>query len=634
MCGITGKVYFNLGQKVTEQEIHRMNEKIKHRGPDDEGIYINPTGNVGLGHRRLSIIDLSPAGHEPMCNEDGTVWITFNGEIYNFQTLRPDLEKKGHRFKSNTDVETIIHLWEEYGEQCLKFLRGMFAFAIWDEKKQQLFLARDRVGKKPLKYYIGPDFIVFASELKAFLGEPNIPREVDFEAIHHYLTFQYVPHPMTGFKDIKKLPPAHYLTIDLSGAAPKISEPIRYWKLDYSKKLQLTKEEWGNRIIEELETSVKLRMISDVPLGAFLSGGVDSSAIVALMARNSSEPVRTFSIGFNEKSHSELPYAKKVAELYGTKHTEFIVEPKALEILPALVQSYEEPYADSSALPTYYLSQLTKQHVTVALNGDGGDENFAGYPWYTVHRYLNQYHRIPKPLHWLILAGARVGASLSKTTFTNRALRFAQGMQEIPERRYLRYMAYFHPDERDPSYTNEFYMRSRDWDSYSFLTSLFQEAGTSDPLDQALYTDIHSYLPDDLLVKVDISSMAVSLEARSPFLDHVFMEFAAQIPSSLKLHGLEKKYIFKRALECIVPHENLYRKKMGFGVPIEHWFRNELQSYLRDTLLDPSAFVKTIFRQEAIRHLIDEHVHTRINNAPRLWALLTLELWWRNFITK
>lgn len=629
MCGITGKIYFNKGKNIDPVLLRKMTDTITYRGPDDDGFYINK--NIGLGHRRLAIIDLSLAGHQPMSNEDSTVWIVFNGEIYNFNELRPDLEKRGHRFRSHSDTETIIHLYEEYGEKCLQYLRGMFAFAIWDAKQQKLFLARDRVGKKPLKYYIGKDFIVFASELKALLKDPEVPREIDYEAIHHYLTFQYVPHPMTGFKGIQKLPPAHYLNVTLTGPKAIVSQPKRYWRLDYSKKLKLSENEWKKIIIEKLEEAVKIRMIADVPLGAFLSGGIDSSTIVALMAKNSSKPIKTFSIGFKEASHNELPYARLIADKFKTEHTEFIVEPKTLEILPTIIYHYEEPYADSSAIPTYYVSKLTRKHVTVALNGDGGDENFAGYPWYNIHKYTGFYSHIPAIIQKLIRGGVVFGAHFVKNTLLNRGVRFANSIGETPQQRYLRYISYFHSDEKGELYAPEFLRLSENYDSFDFLNTYFQEASGSDPIDQALYVDINSYLPDDLLVKVDIASMAVSLEGRSPFLDHEFMELCAAIPSGLKLKGLEKKYILKRAIESLIPHENIYRRKKGFGVPIEHWFRGDGINYVREMLFNNNTLTNRLFKKEAIEKILDEHAYTKINHSNKMWSLLTLEIWWQKF---
>lgn len=630
MCGITGKIYFN-DKRVSEQEIHEMNERIKHRGPDDGGIYINPKGNAGLGHRRLSIIDLSPLGHQPMANEDETVWIVFNGEIYNFQSLRPDLEKKGHRFRSKTDTETIIHLYEEYGEECLKYLRGMFAFAIWDEKKQRLFLARDRAGKKPLKYYIGKDFIVFASELKAFIDMPGVPREPDYNAIHHYLTFQYVPHPLTGFKDIKKLPAAHYLTIDLSGTTPKISEPVRYWKLDYSKKLNLKEEEWEELILKKLDEAVQLRMISDVPLGAFLSGGVDSSAIVALMARSSSKPIKTFSIGFTEKRFSELPYAREVATRYSTDHHEFIVEPKAIDVLPKLVYHFEEPYADSSALPTFYLSQITRDYVTVALNGDGGDENFAGYPWYNVLQLNALYRKMPYAFRRIGQVGVE---ALHKMFLHSLLFRYGSiyGKGSLHEQAYLHseLLAYFCEEEKNHLYNEEFSALFNKKSTWNFLDQYYAESNNLGAIDSALYTDINTYLADDLLPKVDIASMAVALEARSPLLDHEFMELSAQMPSSLKIKNGEKKYIFKKLLEPLVPNDVMYRKKQGFGIPLNDWFRTSLKEYARENLLSSDAFIGKIFKREKIKNMLKAHEQGS-KDGRRIWLLLTLELWHRKF---
>lgn len=626
MCGIVGKWNYQTGAPVEQALIQGMARKLVHRGPDDEGFYIQ--GALGLGFRRLAIIDLSPAGNQPMSNEDGTVWIIFNGEIYNYQELRPDLERRGHKFRSRTDTETIIHLYEEYGEQCVQRLRGMFAFAIWDSRKEQLFLARDRVGKKPLKYYLGPDGIVFASELKAILADPSVPRKIDLDAVDMYLTYQYVPHPKTGFIGIHKLPPAHTLTIHQGKVELK-----RYWQLDFSKKENRSEGEWSEAIREKLNESVKIRLMSDVPLGAFLSGGVDSSAVVAFMAKNSSQPVKTFSIGFREQSHNELPYAQAIAKMYGTNHTEFIVEPKALDILPKLVYHYEEPYADSSAIPSYYVAQQTRQHVTVALNGDGGDENFAGYPWYPVQAFAQRYAILPGAIQAIVAGGAYVAKRAYPSTLTTRGWRFARGIGESAPQRYLRYMAYFHPDELRTLFKPEYLAHYDRAATENFLLQYFSAAKAFSPIDQALAVDIATYLPDDLLVKVDIATMANSLEGRSPFLDHQFMEFAATIPQQMKIHKGEKKYILKRALEGLVPQENLYRRKMGFSVPLVHWFRHELRSYLEEVIFSRDAFVLTLFKETALRAMFKEHLAGKVDHANRLWALLTLELWYHTFIT-
>lgn len=629
MCGIVGKLFFTQEKQVSDDVLKKMTRELEHRGPDDEGYYLK--GQIGLGHRRLSIIDLTDAASQPMCNEDKTIWIVFNGEIYNFQELRQILEKKGHIFSSNSDTETIIHLYEEYGVDCLQYLRGMFSFAIWDDKNKKIFLARDRVGQKPLKYFLGEDYIIFGSELKAILKDPAVPREVDYEAVHHYLTYQYVPNPLTGFQGIKKLAPGHYITIDVSGTKPIIEEQKRYWQLDYTNKIDLSENEWKHEIIKKLEEAVKIRMISDVPLGAFLSGGIDSSTVVALMAKNSMKPVNTFSIGFKEKSHTELPYAKRIAEKYNTNHKEFIVEPKGLEILPKLIYHFEEPYADSSAMPTYYVSQLARKHVTVALNGDGGDESFAGYPWYGVHKMAKFYEKIPVTLQRFASHVLKMNHHYMKSNSSYRALRFANGIGETAQERYLRYMAYFHPDEKSALYTPEFTEQVRGANTARFITELFDQAKNFELVDQALYTDVHSYLPDDLLVKVDIATMSNSLEARSPFLDHEFMELIARMPSKLKLHRFEQKYILKRAIEPLVPKENIYRKKMGFGVPIEHWFRGKEEKYISSILLSKKSFIRKLVNENAIRKLLHEHKNTKINHSNRLWALLTLEMWHSEF---
>lgn len=605
-----------------------MNASIAHRGPDDTGIYISPDQRIGLGHQRLSIIDLSPRGHQPM-HYQNRYTIVFNGEIYNFKQQRDILKTQGYAFKSDTDTEVILALYDRDQEQCLQHLRGMFAFAIYDQQEKTLFCARDRLGKKPFKYYYGKGVFIFASELKAILTQPEYQREPDYAAIHHYLTLQYVPAPLTGFKGIKKLPPAHYLKLDVRNQKLDIS---RYWKLDFSKKLQLSETDWQRRIIDKLEESVRIRMIADVPLGAFLSGGVDSSAIVALMSRHSSRPVKTFSIGFQEEKYNELKYARLVANQFHTEHTEFIVKPQAMEVLPDLVRHYEEPYADSSALPTYYVSKLTRQHVTVALNGDGGDENFAGYPWYSIQKFAWNYRHALAAISPAASFAAFALRRARPNNFTERVQRFASTLRQPLPYRYANYICYFSNPLKNQLYTSAFKQMVWHNDSYQCLANKFSESATPNPLDQTLYTDINTYLPDDLLVKVDIATMSVALEGRSPFLDHEFMELAARIPFNLKLKGFnQKKYILKKALEQILPHEILYRPKMGFGVPIDQWFRNELNNYTKDILLGPGSHVSTLFQKQAIQRLFHEHEQKTTNNATRIWALLTLELWFKEY---
>lgn len=627
MCGIVGKIAWS-DKPISSIHLEEMCATVKHRGPDDGGTYLSPDQKVGLGHQRLSIIDLSPLGHQPMRYQD-RYELVFNGEIYNFQEKREELRQKGYQFVSQSDTEVILALYAEYGKECVNHLRGMFAFALYDEQEQTLFCARDRVGKKPFKYYQDEKVFVFASELKAILTQPEYQREPDYAAIHHYLTLQYVPAPLTGFMGIKKLEPGHWLFIDLK---TKAVTKKRYWKLDYSKKLRLSEAEWKKRILEKLEEATRLRMISDVPIGAFLSGGIDSSAIVAMMSKNSSLPIKTFSIGFKEEKYNELPYARMIAEKFKTEHTEFIVEPHAIELLPLLVRQYEEPFADSSALPTYYVSKLTREHVTVALNGDGGDENFAGYTRYAafqVSTFLDHFNWLNRligiPLTYFL-------AKYIRTTFFDRLHRFSKSMNEDYRRRYLSYTAYFTNEQKAALYTDEFKRKVGHIDTYDLIAQKFTESGSKNRTEQALYADFVTYLPEDLLTKVDIASMTVSLEGRSPFLDHEFLELTAQIPFRLKLKGLNnKKYILKSALRGILPDEILFRPKMGFGVPIDHWFRHELKDYAAEKLLRGELVKRGLFKPAALQDLLHQHTSTGINFSPHIWALLTLECWFEEY---
>jgi asparagine synthase (glutamine-hydrolysing) len=626
MCGICGKINLN-NEPIDEALLRKMTSCLSHRGPDDEGLYIK--GNVGLGHRRLSIIDLSQFAHQPMSNEDGTIWIVYNGEIYNFLELRDVLIKKGHTFRSRSDTETIIHLYEEYGPECLVYLKGMFAFALWDVKKQLLFLARDRIGKKPLYYWHSPITFVFVSEIKSILQDDNFQRKPDYTAIHHYLTYQYVPSPWTAFEGIKKLPPAHYLVLKNGNIEVK-----RYWKLSYLPKHTIKEKDLKAEIIERLKEAVRIRLISDVPLGAFLSGGIDSSTVVALMSGIMKEPVKTFSIGFKEEKYNELGYARMIAEKFRTDHTEFIVEPKAVEILDKLVWHYNEPFADSSAIPTYYVSKLAREHVTVILNGDGGDENFAGYGRYKANQVSGFMHSfVPLPLARLVYPLVRlIPHGKDPDNFFWRLKRFLQEYTNTPELRNAQWLCHFTTEMKEDIYTDDFLCRFANTDSFELILNRCGEAEADSFLDRVLYADVMMYLPDDLLVKVDVASMANSLEARSPFLDHEFMEFAAGIPAEMKLKGLTTKYILKEALRNILPDEVLFREKMGFGVPIDYWFRNELKGMVYDTLLSEKAVSRGYFKKESIKKILDEHVSEKWNWHNHIWNLLMLELWHRMFI--
>ena len=625
MCGIAGIVRSD-GARVDRELLERMNEAIRHRGPDDDGFYFSD--GVGLAMRRLSIIDLK-SGQQPIHNHDRTAWIVFNGEIYNYRELRDQLEKLGHRFYTDSDTEAIVHAYDQYGTECPKYLRGMFAFAIWDERTKSLFLARDRVGKKPLLYAELNGELVFGSEFNALLQHPGISRDVDYEAIHHYLSFIYVPAPLTAYRAIRKLDPGHWLL--WRNGEIKIE---RYWKLDFSRKLNIGEEEAGKRVVELLREAVRVRLMSEVPLGAFLSGGIDSSAVVALMAQESSEQVKTFSIGFDEQDFSELHHARRVAEHVGADHHEFIVRPDAMEILPTLVEHYGEPFADSSAIPSYYVSKETRAYVTVALNGDGGDECFAGYERYAAMNIAAKYARLPRSLRNGVIAnvvGALPGFE-GRPNPLRKAKRFLASASLPPVERYLRWVSAFDEESKQSLYSDSFRHETASFRTAGILEPWFAKANGAGIVDASLLTDTMTYLPNDLLVKMDIASMTVSLEARSPFLDHHLMEFAASLPENLKLRGLTTKYLLKRVLRKLVPAENLNRSKMGFGVPIGHWFRGAMQPFLRQTLFSEKALSRGLFKPEMVLQIVDQHAAGKSDHSHRLWSLLMLELWFQRFI--
>jgi asparagine synthase (glutamine-hydrolysing) len=648
MCGICGEIDFNKGVKI--ETIQRMCDILAHRGPDDEGmVFIRgsryfemkktfqlPSGEngfeVGLGHRRLSIIDLSSAAHQPMCNENGRIWIVYNGEIYNFQDLRKGLEQKGHLFKSNSDTEVILHAYEEWDVKCLKALRGMFAFAIWDSEMKRLFLARDRLGKKPLVYFNQNGKFAFASEIKALLQIPEIERKVNNRALHHYLTYQYVPSSETIFEGIRKLPPAHYMLFRESGTV----QIERYWKLHFIPKQQNPRSltEWCDLIRGKLEESVRLRLISDVPLGAFLSGGMDSSLIVGIMAKLSGKPVKTFSIGFEEQDFDELAYARMVSNHFGTDHHEFVVKPNAIEILPKLVWHYNEPFGDSSAIPTYYVSKMTRDHVKVVLTGDAGDENFAGYPRYLRSKYVSWFTRLPeKARRSLLPAFLRIlSQSPWRRKTLNRLADFMEMLSSHQGRNYAEQIKIFNQKEKDDVYSEDFSRQVKGTDPLDYLIKKYEEGDTDDPLEKLLYLDMTTYLPEDLLVKMDIATMANSLEARVPFLDHQFIEEVAGIPSHLKLKGSTTKFILKKAFFDFLPEAILKRRKMGFGVPISRWFRNELKDYIYEILLDSRTLNRGYFKREGIKRLLNDHIALRYDHSAKIWALLFLEIWFRVFM--
>jgi asparagine synthase (glutamine-hydrolysing) len=590
-------------------------------------------GVCALGHRRLSIIDLSESGRQPMSNADGGIQISFNGEIYNFLSLRRELEDHGYRFRTQTDTEAIVYAYELWGVDCLSKLRGMFAFGIWDSGKRRLFLARDRAGKKPLFYgQVGNRFL-FASELQGMLAVSDVPREIDRQSIDAYLSYGYVPAPRTGFRGIFKLPPAHYLTLDLNRPVMDLRVE-RYWSLEYAPKRRIEEADACEALREKLTEAVRLRMISDVPLGAFLSGGIDSSIVVGLMARISGAKVKTFSIGFKEAAYNELDHARRIAERWQTDHHEFVVEPDAASILPKLARHYGEPYADSSAIPTFYLAQMTRQHVTVALNGDGGDESFAGYERYLGNSIAESMRSIPGVALASRALSLAIPDTINPRSRLRQARRFLSVASEPMSQRYARWLTFFTEDAKRRIYSADFAEQSNEcrgrWLSGQF-EQILAGAPDLDPVDLAMATDVSSYLPYDLLVKVDITSMANSLEARSPFLDHEVMEFAARLPVKIKMRGRRLKYLLKRAFADLLPAEIVNRRKMGFGVPVGQWFRGPLRELLRDALLSRQSVDRGYFRQTAIQQLVAQHLEARADHTFQLWNLLMLELWHREF---
>ncbi len=618
MCGIVGIVGPSADRAL---RMRAMRDQIIHRGPDSAGEHVDAC--VALGVRRLRIIDLA-TGDQPMSNEDGRVWTVFNGEIYNYPELREELGARGHTFRSKSDTEVIPHLYEEHGPAFVERLAGMFALAVWDRRDATLVLARDRLGKKPLLYRTAEGELSFASEHAALIAGLSAVPPVDPHAIRLYLRLGYVPAPYDAFQGFRKLLPAHYL-VWRDGR----TSVHRYWRLP-DDRLEMDEADAIAEFRRLFQRAVARRLLSDVPLGALLSGGVDSSAVVATMAGLTSR-VRTFSIGFEEAEFSELAHARRVAERFGTEHHEFVVRPDAMEVLPDLVRHYGEPYADSSALPTYYLTKMTRQHVTVALDGDGGDEVFAGYERYDAARFAAILDRIPRPMRVAVAAGARIlPDSPSARSPLRRIRRFLGAAPVAPGPRYLRWLGVFDEEALEDVLDPDFDHGPR---ANGEVPGMAIGLDRADPVRAAQTIDLLLYLPDDLLVKMDIASMANSLEVRCPFLDHELVEFAWRLPTSLKVRGTERKRLVKRAFDGIVPRENMYRTKQGFGVPVGVWMRGRLAEHVEDVVLSPTALARGYFRPDRLRALVHSHTHSQEDHTARLWALLMLELWHRAFRT-
>ena len=623
MCGIAGIVYFDPSRSVDEDILKRMTDAIRHRGPDAQGFYT--AGSIGLGSCRLRIIDLS-TGDMPLSNEDCSVWIVHNGEVYNFQELRVDLEARGHQFQTSTDTEVILHLYEELGEQCADKLRGMFAFAIWDARERQLLLARDRVGQKPLFYYVTDEMLLFASEIKALLEHPAVPREMDQVSLVEFLRYGYVPAPRTMFEGIQKLPPAHTLLLHEGRITTR-----RYWTLRYHANHGLSEAEASEMLLTLLREAVRIRMVSDVPLGALLSGGIDSSAVVALMSEYSDQSVKTYTIGFDERGFDERPYARLVAQHFGTEHHELIVQPEDVrDVLPKLVWQFDEPFADSSALPTYYVCKLARQHVTVALGGDGGDEAFAGYGRYAEALRWSRFDAVP----------ARPRRILGKLAYHiiprgRRGKRLAYLQRLTPDERYDYMMQQFHPWSTSlesvlvPEMAQHLAAEPR-----RVVLDALRQAHSSNYLSRLQYADVMTYLPEDILVKVDWASMLNSLEVLAPLLDHKIQEFAAALPTNLRLKAVTSKYILKKTLNGILPSNVLSRPKQGFAIPTKQWFLGDAGQFARDILLDPKAGIRDFIRKDSLKNIVSSNGSGRRSIGPLLWTMLVLELWHRTYLTR
>ncbi len=613
MCGIAGLA----GTRADAELLARMAAAIQHRGPDDIGLLVDD--QAGFGFRRLSIIDVA-GGHQPIFNEDESTAIMLNGEVYNHHELREGLLERGHRFRTHSDVETVLHLWEEKRERCVDDLRGMFALAIWDKRDRTLFLARDRVGKKPLYYArLAAGGIVFGSEIKAILQHPEVRREPDPRAIDHFLTVQYVPSPMTAFRGIERIPPAHWL-LWRDGKV----QVGRYWRLEYEDKWREPEAELREELLRLLREAVSIRLESEVPLGAFLSGGIDSSAVVAFASEAMSSPLKTFSIGFEPAQFDESKYARMVAEKFRTDHHELVVTAGAPELIDDIVWHYDQPFGDSSAVPSFHVARITRPHVTVVLNGDGGDESFAGYDRYRISRFAS-YFKLPWPARFGIQTMARPAAR-----FLGRGRRIAGAGVRDQFDAYYATLVHVHPYRKPWLYADEF--RAQAGGHVSPTLAQMRSTPHASLLDSMLDTDVNHYLPDDLLVKMDVATMAHSLEARSPFLDQKVMEFMARVPVNLKLRGGESKYLLKSALRGILPDAILDRPKMGFGVPLGGWLRGSLKEMVLDTVLSDRALARGYFKPAAVRSMVDAQMAGSDEFMYMLWDMLLLERWHRMFI--
>ena len=615
MCGLTGKIYLDRSRAIDRQELKQMTDTLYHRGPDDAGFYVN--NNIGLGFRRLSIIDVEK-GHQPISNEDNSIWIVFNGEIYNYQELHRDLVKKGHVFKTNSDTETLIHLYEQYGNECVKYINGMFAFAIWDNNKNQLFCVRDRFGIKPFYYYSDEEKFVFGSEIKAIISSNDINKSISYDAINSYFSFGYISSDLSIYREIRKLQPAHYLLLSFDHK-PTI-QVKKYWDIQFEPDYSKNENQWAEEIEEGLSNAVKYHMIADVPVGAFLSGGIDSSAMLALMAQHSSKPIETFSIGFKEEKYNELKHARQVAGLYGCNYHEQIIEPESISLLSKLVKAYDEPFADSSAIPTYYVSKFAREHVKVVLSGDGGDELFAGY---NLYRYLKKVYRCSSSypsfnkFFWGNI-NKLIPQKMYGKGFTNL---LSQNRETIGAHLCI----WPNKEKRNlilPDITSNFKKIPE-----LIKEEILKKGYKNDFITNLQNLDLQTYMTDDILTKVDRASMMNSLEVRIPFLDHKFAELSFKIPSRLKLNGSGSKYILRKSMKKYLPEKIVKLPKNGFSLPLTLWFKNEYREYVNDTLLSGSALFTIYLDQKFVKQTIEDNRVGIRDFSRRIWSLLCFEEW-------
>ncbi|SMF94738.1 asparagine synthase (glutamine-hydrolysing) [Methylomagnum ishizawai] len=622
MCGIVGIFDIQGGRGIDRDLLGRMNQRQFHRGPDEGGVHTEP--GLGFGHRRLSIIDLS-SGQQPLFNRDKTVVVTYNGEIYNFQALRAELEALGHRFETHCDTEVIVYAWEAWGEACVERFRGMFAFGLWDRTRRTLFLARDRLGVKPLHYAVLPDgCLVFGSELKALLAHPGLPRRIDPQAVEDYFAYGYVPDPKTIYRDVYKLPPGHTLTLRRGGP---VGAPVAYWDVPFAVRENLDEAQVRGELIERLREAVDIRRVADVPLGAFLSGGVDSSAVVAMMAGLSEQPVNTCSIAFGDPAYNESRYAAEVAGRYHTHHRVEQVDPEDFSLIDRLAGLYDEPYADSSALPTYRVCELARKEVVVALSGDGGDETWAGYRRYRFHGYEERVRAL-LPLGLRRPLFGTLGRWYPKADWAPKPLRAKATLEALARdsvEGYFHGVSLLSDVQRGRMFSPGFKRELQGYHAVEVLRGWAAKAPTRHPISLAQYLDLKTYLPGDILTKVDRASMAHALEVRVPLLDHPLVEWVSCLPPALKLRGTEGKFLFKQALEPYLSKNILYRPKMGFSIPLAAWFRGPLQAKLRAAVSGPALAGSGWFDMDYLKAMLDQHQSGIRDHSAGLWALLMYE---------